>query len=135
MKEKIILDVDTGHDDMVAILMASGLSEIEVLGIVAVAGNQVVEKTLHNTLNVCQLVNQKAPVFKGMSQPILREAVVAGDIHGISGLDGPVFPPLTKKAEPQHGVQFIIDSVLAHPHEVTLVPTGPLTDIAMAFLL
>ena len=53
MAEKIILDVDTGHDDMVAIVMASGLEEIDLLGVVAVAGNQVLEKTLRNTLNVC----------------------------------------------------------------------------------
>ncbi|MFA5570736.1 MAG: nucleoside hydrolase [Sphaerochaetaceae bacterium] len=135
MKHKIILDVDTGHDDMVAILMASGLKEIDLLGIVAVNGNQVLEKTLRNTLNVCQLIGESAPVFAGMDRPILRDVVVAGDIHGETGLDGPTFEPLVKEAEKTHGVQFIIDSVLAHPHEVTLVPTGPLTNIAMAFLL
>mgnify|MGYP001111042336 CR=1 FL=1 len=135
MKEKIILDVDTGQDDMVAIVMASGLDEIEVMGIVAVAGNQTLEKTLRNTLNVCQYIGETAPVYAGMDRPILREQVVGGDIHGESGLDGPVFPPLKRKAENLHGVQFIIDTVLAHPHEITLVPTGPLTDIAMAIRL
>lgn len=135
MSEKIILDVDTGHDDMVAIVMASGLKEIEVMGIVAVAGNQILEKTLLNTLKVCDLIGQQAPVYKGMDRPILRERVAAGDIHGESGLDGPVFPPLKKMVEKTGGVEFIIATVLAHPHEITLVPTGPLTNIAMAFLL
>ena len=135
MSEKIILDVDTGHDDMVAIVMASGLEEIEIMGIVAVAGNQTLEKTLLNTLRVCDLIGEKAPVFKGMDRPMLRERVVAGSIHGESGLDGPVFPPLTKNVEQMGGVEFIIATVLAHPHEITLVPTGPLTNIAMAFLL
>lgn len=135
MAEKIILDVDTGHDDMVAIVMASGLEEIDLLGVVAVAGNQVLEKTLHNTLNVCQLIGEKAPVFAGMDRPIIRERVVAGDIHGKSGLDGPTFPPLTKQAEREHGVNFIIDTVMGNPHEVTLVPTGPLSDIVMAIRL
>ncbi len=135
MAEKIILDVDTGHDDMVAIVMASGLEEIELMGLVAVAGNQVLERTLINTLHVCDLIGEEAPVFAGMDRPLLRPRLVAGDIHGKSGLDGPVFPPLRKKAEKGHGVQFIIDTVLAHPHEITLVPTGPLSNIAMAMRL
>jgi len=135
MAEKIILDVDTGQDDMVAIIMASGLKDIELMGIVAVAGNQVLEKTLRNTLKVCQLIGEKAPVFAGMDRPLVRNQVVGGDIHGETGLDGPVFPPLEKKSEDMHGVRFIIETVLAHPHEITLVPTGPLTDIAMAIRL
>ncbi len=135
MAEKIILDVDTGHDDMVAILMASGLPEIDLVGIVAVAGNQVLEKTLQNTLNVCELIGEQAPIFAGCDRPLLREQVIGGDIHGKSGLDGPVFPPHHRTAESQHGVQFIIDTVRSNPHEITLVPTGPLTDIALAIRL
>lgn len=135
MAEKIILDVDTGHDDMVAIVMATGLEEIELMGLVAVAGNQILEKTLANTLKVCELIGQQAPVYAGMDRPLVRPKVIGGDIHGESGLDGPVFPPLVKQAESLHGVQFIIGSVLANPHEITLVPTGPLTDIAMAIRL
>lgn len=135
MAEKIILDVDTGHDDMVAILMASGLEEIELVGLVAVAGNQILEKTLRNTLHVCDLIGERAPVFAGMDRPLLREKIIGGDIHGTTGLDGPVFPPLSKQVETGHGVQFIIDSILADPHGITLVPTGPLTDIAMAIRL
>jgi len=135
MAEKIILDVDTGHDDMVAIVMASGLEEIELMGLVAVAGNQILEKTLANTLKVCELIGQEAPVYAGMDRPLVRPKVIGGDIHGESGLDGPVFPPLVKREETLHGVQFIIATVLANPHEITLVPTGPLTDIAMAIRL
>ena len=67
MQHKIILDVDTGHDDMIAIVMASGLPQIEVMGIVAVAGNQVLEKTLLNTLHVCDLIGQDAPVFAAVT--------------------------------------------------------------------
>ena len=135
MAEKIIMDVDTGHDDMVAIVMAAGLQEIELMGIVAVSGNQVLEKTLSNTLKVCELIGADVPVFAGMDRPLLRPQLIGGDIHGETGLDGPVFPPLCKNAEPIHGVRFIIDTVLAHPHEITLVPVGPLTDIAMAIRL
>ncbi|WP_422477938.1 nucleoside hydrolase [Pleomorphochaeta sp. DL1XJH-081] len=135
MAKKIILDVDTGHDDMVAIVMASGLQEIELMGLVAVSGNQILEKALLNTLHVCDLIGEPAPVFAGMDRPLLRDQFLGGDIHGKTGLDGPVFPPLSKQAEKRHGVQFIIDTVLANPHEITLVPTGPLTDIAMAIRL
>jgi ribosylpyrimidine nucleosidase len=135
MGRKIILDVDTGHDDMIAILMASGLKEIELMGIVAVTGNQVLEKTLNNTLNVCDYIGEKAPVFAGSGRPLVRDLVVAGDIHGESGLDGPTFGPRKKEAQEIGGVHFIIETVLANPHEITLVPTGPLTDIALAIAL
>ncbi|MFA7671268.1 MAG: nucleoside hydrolase [Sphaerochaetaceae bacterium] len=135
MAKKIVLDVDTGHDDMIAILMASGLPEIDLLGIVAVSGNQILEKTLLNTLRVTDLIKEKCPVFGGSNRPIVRDLVVASDIHGVSGLDGPKFGPLKKEAEKTSGVQFIIETVLANPYQVTLVPTGPLTDIALAIRL
>ncbi|MDY4609369.1 MAG: nucleoside hydrolase [Sphaerochaetaceae bacterium] len=124
-----------GHDDAVALVLAAGSPQIQIEGVVAVAGNQVRRKTLENTLNVCDYLGIDAPVFPGMDRPIVREQVTAGDIHGETGLDGPVFPPRKKQAERGYGVQFIIDTVLANPHEITLVPTGPLTDIAMAIRL
>ena len=135
MAQKVILDVDTGHDDMIAIIMASGLREIELMGIVAVAGNQTLAKTLDNTLKVCELIGENSPVFAGSDRPLVRPAVVASHIHGESGLDGPMFPPLNRHAQEPHGVLFIIDTVLSHPHEITLIPTGPLTDIALAIRL
>lgn len=133
--ERIILDVDTGHDDAVALVLAAGSPQIKIEGVVAVAGNQIRSKTLENTLNVCDYLGVEAPVYAGMDRPIVREQVTAGDIHGKTGLDGPVFPPRKKQAAAGNGVQFIIDTVMANPHEITLVPTGPLTDIAMAIRL
>ncbi|MFA6688914.1 MAG: nucleoside hydrolase [Sphaerochaetaceae bacterium] len=130
--ERIIMDVDTGHDDAVALVLAAGSPQIQIEGIVAVAGNQVRERTLENTLNVCDYLDIEAPVFAGLDRPIVRRQITAGNIHGKTGLDGPVFPPRTKQVHPGNGVRFIIDTVLANPHEITLVPTGPLTDIAMA---
>lgn len=135
MTKKVILDVDTGHDDMIAIVMASGSPKLELMGIVAVMGNQVLERTLDNTLKVCELIGEHAPVYAGMDRPLVRPRVIAGDIHGVSGLDGPQFAPLARRPEELHGVRFIIETVLAHPHEITLIPTGPLTDIAMAIRL
>lgn len=132
MKEQVILDVDTGHDDMVALIMAAGMPCIDIAGIVAVAGNQVLDRTLTNTLHVCELIGIDAPVYAGSDRPLRRNQITAAHIHGQSGLDGPVFPPLTKQAAKGHGVDFIIDKLRTFPGEITLVCTGPLTDIATA---
>lgn len=132
-KRKIILDCDPGHDDAVAILMAAKHPTIELLGVTVVAGNQVLEKTLRNALNVCQYLNLDVPVYKGCSLPMCRtEQVIAANIHGKTGLDGPVFDELMKKEEPKHAVNFIIDTLMASDGDITLVPVGPLTNIGMA---
>ena len=131
-KIKVILDCDVGHDDAIALMLASGHPQLELLGVTAVAGNQVLERTLENTLNVCQLLELEVPVYRGCDRPMVRDQIVAGDIHGKTGLDGPVFPKRTREAEKEHAVQFIIRTLLASAGDITLVPTGPLTNIAMA---
>ncbi len=130
--ERIILDVDTGHDDAVALVLAAGSPQIHIEGIVATAGNQVLARTLENTLNVCDHIGITAPVYAGSDRPLVRAQVTAGNIHGETGLDGPIFQKRTKEVHPGSGVQFIIDTVMDNPGEITLVPTGPLTDIALA---
>jgi ribosylpyrimidine nucleosidase len=130
---KIILDCDPGHDDAVAIMMAAKHPKIELLGITTVAGNQTLDKTSVNALNVCQYLGVDVPVCAGCSVPMVRaKQIIADDIHGVTGLDGPVFEPLTKKLDPRHGVDFIIETLMASDGDITLVPTGPLTNIAMA---
>ena len=132
-KRKIILDCDPGHDDAVAIMMAANHPSLELLGITVVAGNQTLEKTARNALHVCQHLGLDVPVYAGCGIPMVRQRqIIADDIHGETGLDGPVFEPLTRKAEDKHAVQFIIDTLMASDGDVTLVPTGPLTNIAMA---
>lgn len=134
-KQKIILDCDPGHDDAVAIMLAGSSPAIEVLGITIVAGNQTLEKTTINALNVCQHLGLDIPVFSGCDRPMIRERKIADDIHGETGLDGTHFDPLTKKAENKHAVQFIIDTLMASDGDITLVSTGPLTNYAMALRL
>ncbi|HZK00038.1 MAG TPA: ribosylpyrimidine nucleosidase [Tissierellaceae bacterium] len=130
---KIILDCDPGHDDAVAIMMAAIHPKIDLLGITVVAGNQTLEKTTINALNVCQYLNIETKVYAGCSHPMIREKqVIAEDIHGVSGLDGPIFEPLTRKAEDKHAVDYIIETLMSSDGDITLVPTGPLTNIAMA---
>lgn len=131
-KRKIILDCDPGHDDAIAIMMAARHPAIDLLGITIVAGNQTLDKTLVNGLNVCQKLRIDVPVYKGMPRPLMREQIVAGNIHGESGLDGPVFEPLTRKEEEIHAVQYIIETLMASDGDITLVPVGPLTNIAVS---
>jgi len=134
-KRKIILDCDPGHDDAVAIIMAGQHPDIDLLGITVVAGNQTLEKTVKNALSICQHLDLDVPVYAGMSRPMVRDQITAGAHHGESGLDGPVFEPLTRKAEPTHAVKFIIDTLINSDGSITLVPTGPLSNVAMAMCL
>ena len=118
-KRKIILDCDPGHDDAVAIMLAAKSPQIDLLGITVVAGNQTLEKTTANALNVCQYLGLDIPVYAGCGQPMIRDKqVIADDIHGETGLDGPVFAPLRKKAEDKHAVLYIIAVSYTHlkPH-------------------
>lgn len=131
-KTKIILDCDPGHDDAVAIILAGKNPAIELLGITVVSGNQTLDKTVRNALNITQHLGIDVPVYAGCSEPMVREKVTAGDIHGESGLDGPVFQPLKRKAEPEHAVNFIIRTLMESDGDITVVTTGPMTNLAMA---
>ena len=135
-KHRIIIDTDPGQDDAVAILLAlASPEEIEVLGITAVAGNVPLELTALNARKVCELAGRPdVPVYAGCDRPLGRDLVTAEHVHGKTGLDGPVLPDPQMPLQPQHGVDFIIDTLRREPAgSVTLCPLGPLTNIAMAF--
>lgn len=133
MKHKIILDCDPGHDDAVAILLAGHHPEIDLLAITTVSGNQSVDKTTHNALKVCSLANLRTvPIARGMDRPLVRPARHAANIHGESGMDGPTIPEPDIEPVPQHAVDFLIELLLNSDGDITLVPTGPLTNIATA---
>ena len=134
-RRKIILDCDPGHYDAVAILLAAKSPEIEILGITAVAGNQTLSNTQRNARNVCQWLGLDVPVYAGCDRPLVREQIVAGDIHGKTGLDGPAFPPTEKALEAEHAVRFIIRTLTASDGEITVVTTGPMTNLALALRL
>lgn len=131
MKRNIILDCDPGHDDAVAILLAGKNPNINLLGISVVAGNQTIEKTARNALNVATYLGINIPICIGCEFPMVRERVICAAIHGESGLDGFEFPDYGDKFDKRHGVQLIIDSVMNN-EKVTIVATGPLTNVAMA---
>lgn len=133
MKHKIILDCDPGHDDAIAILLAAHHPEVELLAITTVAGNQSVEKTTRNALKVCSLANIRAvPIAMGMDRPLVRPPKHSPEIHGASGMDGPHIPEPTIELDPRHAVDLLIDLLLNSDGDITLVPTGPLTNIAAA---
>lgn len=134
MKKKIILDCDPGHDDAIALLLAYGNPQIDLLAVTTVVGNQTLEKVTRNALAVARIAGITGiPFAAGCPRPLIREIETAPDIHGDSGLDGPVLPEPVLTLDPRHAVQLIIDTIMAHPPKtITLVPTAGLTNIALA---
>jgi inosine-uridine nucleoside N-ribohydrolase len=129
---RLLLDCDPGHDDVVAILVASRRAEL--LGITTVAGNAPVDATTHNALLTCQLFGLDVPVVAGATRPLVAPPRFAPNIHGASGLAGPVLPPLHRSAQAGRAADFIVETVRANPG-MWIVATGPLTNVAMALRL
>jgi inosine-uridine nucleoside N-ribohydrolase len=127
----VILDCDPGHDDAIALLLALASPELELLGVTTTYGNQTLEKTTANALRVLELVGRTdVPVAAGAERPLTRELAVAAHVHGESGLDGPVLPPPRTAVATDEAVSFIARCLRDSDEPVTLVPTGPLTNIA-----
>ena len=127
---KIILDCDPGHDDALAILLAA--RHLQVLGITTVQGNQSLDKVTANALKVLEFGDLTAiPVRKGCERPLAQPPRHAPEIHGQSGLDGPSLPEPRTRPQPGHAVDWIIETAMA-TDDVTLVATGPLTNIGLA---
>lgn len=134
MPRKIIIDTDPGQDDAVAILLALASPELDVLGIVAVAGNVPRSLTERNARRIVELAGCPAvPVHAGALRPLVRPPITAEHVHGETGLDGADLPEPEVPLHPKPGVDFIVETLLAaEPGEVTLCTLGPLTDIALA---
>ena len=129
---QIIVDCDPGHDDAIALLLALASPEVELLGVTTVAGNQTLAKTTANAIRVLEFAGRgDVPVAAGADRPLARELYVAAYVHGESGLDGPALPLPQASPVARHAVDFIAERVLASPAPVTLVPTGPLTNVAL----
>ena len=134
MQRKILLDCDPGHDDAVAMMLAWGNPSIELLGVTTVGGNQTLDKVTRNALSVATVMGMHdVPIAAGCRLPLVRPVEIAPDVHGDSGLDGVELPEPAVALDPRHGVDLIIETIMSNePGTVTLVPTGPLTNIAMA---
>jgi len=135
MVRPIIIDCDPGQDDAVALLLAfASPEELDVLGITTVGGNVPLDLTQRNARMMCDIAGkQSTPVYAGCAQPLVRPLKTAEKIHGTTGINGlDVFEPKTP-LQPEHGVDFIIETLMAADEaSVTLVPIGPLTNIATA---
>ena len=132
----IILDCDPGHDDAIALLLAVASPELELVGVTTVSGNQTLHKTTANALRVLEFAGRSdIPVYAGADKPFLRKRDVAAHVHGESGLDGPDLPPPSRGAEQQHAVDYLAEEIRRRNGKVTLVPTGPLTNIGLLFSL
>jgi inosine-uridine nucleoside N-ribohydrolase len=132
----ILLDCDPGHDDAVALLLALASPEVELLGVTTVAGNQTLERTTANALRVLELAGRAdVPVAAGAPAPLVRELEVAANVHGESGLDGPELPLPTARPVGGHAVAFLAGRIHERAGAVTLVATGPLTNVALLLAL
>lgn len=133
---KVIIDCDPGQDDAINLLLAmASPDELDILGVTAVAGNVPLDLTQRNSRIVCELANRPdINVYAGCSDPTVRERITAEYIHGNTGIDGVDAYEPDHPLHSQHAVDYIIDTLHAEEEgTVTLVPTGPLTNIAVAF--
>jgi inosine-uridine nucleoside N-ribohydrolase len=129
--KRIVIDCDPGHDDAIALLLARASPEVELLGVTTTYGNQTVEKTTANALRVLELAGRTdIPVARGAAAPLSRPLAVAAHVHGDSGLDGPTLPPPCVEPADSPAVDWIAETIGRAEGSVTLVPTGPLTNIA-----
>ena len=131
MGTPVILDCDPGHDDAIALLLALASPEIELLGVTTVYGNQTIEKTTLNALRVLELAGRTdVPVAVGAERPLTRELVVAAHVHGESGLDGTALPDAESSAASADATAFIAERIAGADGPVTIVATGPWTNLA-----
>ena len=132
---KVIIDTDPGQDDPMAIPLALGLPELDVLGITCVAGNTRLPAVLRNARIICELAGRSdMKIFPGCDRPMVRELVTAEHVHGPTGLDGPDWDEPTMPLQEQHAVDWLVETLMAAEEPITLCPVGPLTNIAMAMV-
>lgn len=134
MSRKVILDVDTGIDDALALLLALRSPELDLVGVTCVAGNVTLDKVIRNTRAVLDLAGADVPTFAGARKPLLAPLKTASLFHGENGLGDVDVPSSTRRAEREDAVSFLVRRVREEPGEITLVAVGPLTNVALAVL-
>lgn len=133
-KKQIILDCDPGHDDALAIMLAHGSDQLDLLAVTTVSGNQDLQKVTHNARVVATVIGMTdVPIAAGADRPLVRAPIYAPDIHGESGLGGPELPEPTVSLDGRHAVDLIIATIMdSAPGEITVIGTGPATNLALA---
>ncbi|NGP44878.1 nucleoside hydrolase [Bacillaceae bacterium SIJ1] len=134
---KVIMDVDTGIDDAIAISLMLGHPSVEMLGLTTVSGNVPLEQVVQNTRRLCTYLDASIPIYIGASKPLCRQAIHEHHVHGGNGLGGVDLPDGGNEHVHQSisAAQWMCETVTKHPHEVTLLMTGPLTNLALALAI
>ena len=128
----IILDCDPGHDDAIALVLALASPELALKAVTSSAGNQTPDKTLRNVLRMLTLLNRTdIPVAGGARKPLMRDLIIADNVHGVTGLDGPALPEPAFKPQECTAVELMANVLRASDEPVTLVATGPQTNVAL----
>jgi inosine-uridine nucleoside N-ribohydrolase len=128
----VLIDCDPGQDDALALLLALASPELDVVGVTTVAGNHTVDRTTTNALKVLELAGRPdIPVASGADRPLVSELVIADDAHGSTGLDGPELPEPSFQPVEGKAVDFVAARLAKADRPITLVPTGPLTNVAL----
>lgn len=130
----VLLDGDPGHDDAIAWMLAGSSGLLNIRGITTICGNQTIEKTTYNALRIGTLLGLKVPIAKGRSTPLMRELTVAANVHGQTGLDGAQLPEPTITLLPLNAVSFMAKVLHESQEPITIVATGPLTNVAALLL-
>lgn len=133
-KIPVILDGDPGHDDAIAWVLAKGSQKLNILGVTSVCGNQTIEKTTYNARRICTLIGLDAPMAMGRLRPLISAPIIAPTVHGESGLDGPVLPEPAYPLLEMDAVSLMAKLLEESEEPVTLIPTGPLTNVAALLL-
>lgn len=134
--KKLILDCDPGHDDAIAILLAAAAEGLDLRAVTTVAGNAPCEATTKNACALLDLVESQVPVAAGCKAPLVKLPLYAEYIHGAGGLRGVELPPSTRAVANHHASLAIVELLMeSEPHSVSVVATGPLTNIALATIL
>ena len=127
----VIIDCDPGHDDAVALALALARPELDVLAVTTVSGNADLERTTRNALRVLALLGRRVPVAAGAERPLVREPWIPIEFHGESGLDGADLPEPTTGPIAASAVELMASILRDTPEPVTIVATGPLTNVAL----
>jgi len=133
--KKVIIDCDPGVDDAIALLLAFASPELEILGIITVAGNVSLPFTEKNARKICELAKRDdIKVYAGCPRPIMRSLETARHIHGETGLQGVELPEPQMPLQSQHGVEFLIETLMQASEPIMLATLGPLTNLAIALI-
>lgn len=127
----ILIDCDPGHDDAIALMLAAASPEVDLLAVTTVAGNTTLDKTTANAIRILDLLGLDTPVAAGADRPLVQDLVVAEYVHGVTGLDGPDLSAPSRDPDAGHAIDLIARTLEQADRPVTLLPVGPLTNIAL----